>query len=434
MRCLRPNVMGPELVLLVLLACLAGAAIGTFTGLVPGIHVNTLASILLLAYPAMDSALSSMIEGSYVPLIVSSCIMSASVVHSFVDFVPSVFIGAPDPDEVLSTLPGHKLMMQGQGMRAVRSAAIGSAVGAGSAILLALPLQYLMLNGLAERLELYTTSVLLFTLIVIILTQRNWKGAVWATILVGLSGTLGMIFMDPSIPSSGILGDSTLLFPMLTGLFGIPVLLSSFNNSSVPEQVDDDPFPVGAMPGIKGVLTGSLAGWYPGITATAGASLSSAFMPEDRPERFISLVASIGTVTSIFSLITLSVSGSGRSGTVIVIREIIGDDVSGFGSPEFLLLLLCSAVASFLGYHITIKAGKMMSRLVNGIDTRRMNKVVVVLIFILVILMTGPVGVLVLIISTFVGLIPLEIDMSRIPLTGCLIVPVVINGLSMPFF
>jgi putative membrane protein len=235
--------------------------------------------------------------------------------------------------------------------------------------------------------------------------------------------------MDFPIPSDGILGEGTLLFPMLTGLFGVPALLASFRNASVPEQHDDGESPVDHVPGIKGVIMGAVAGWYPGITATAGASLSSIFMPEDKPERFISVVASIGTVTSIFSLVTLSVSGSGRSGTVLVIRDIVGDSVSGFCSPEFLLLLLSSAIASFLGYHLTIKVGKVMSGMTDRIKTEVLNKAVLCLIAALVLLLTGPFGLLILGISTLIGLIPLDADIGRIPLTGCLMLPVVIHGL-----
>ncbi|MCL2031886.1 MAG: tripartite tricarboxylate transporter permease [Methanomassiliicoccaceae archaeon] len=421
--------MGPELILLVMGACLAGAAIGTFTGLVPGIHVNTLASIMLVSYPAISSFISSFADPSYVPIIVSSCIMSASVVHSFVDYVPAVFIGAPDPDEVLTTLPGHRLLMQGHGMRAVRAAAIGSAVGAAAAVLLAIPVQYLMLHGLAGWLDVFTVSFLLFTLSAMILKERSITNKIWAAVLVAVSGMLGLICMDLPIPSTGIAGEGTLLFPLLTGLFGMPVLLSSFKNASVPKQHDDGVQPVDHVPGIKGVLMGSIAGWYPGITATAGASLSSVFLPEDEPERFISVVASIGTVTSIFSLVTLSVSGSGRSGTVLVIREMIGDSVSGFCSPEFLLLLLSTAAASFLGYHITTKAGKVMSGMANRIDTLALNKAVVGFIVLLVLLLTGPFGLLILIISLLVGMIPLDMDVGRIPLTGCLMLPVVIHNL-----
>ena len=421
--------MGPDLIVLIVAACLAGSLIGTFTGLVPGIHVNTLASLMLVSYPAMESFISSFAPLSSVPIIVSSCIMSASVVHSFVDFVPSVFIGAPDPDEVLTALPGHRLLMAGQGMRAVRSAAVGSAVGASSALLLAIPVQFLMLHGLAERVDIFTTAVLIFTLSAMILKESGLRNKVWAAVLVAVSGMLGLACMDLPIPSAGIFGDGTLLFPMLTGLFGIPALLSSFGNPSVPEQVDEGIPPVDHIPGIKGALMGSVAGWYPGITATAGASLSSIFMPEDKPERFISLVASVGTVTSIFSLVTLSVSGSGRSGTVLVIRDILGDSASGFCSPEFLLLLLSCTVASFLGYHITIAAGKMMSSMTGRINTVLLNRGVLCLIVVLVLILTGPFGLVVLIVSALIGLIPQDVGVGRIPLSGCLMFPVIFHAL-----
>ncbi|MDR1690702.1 MAG: tripartite tricarboxylate transporter permease [Candidatus Methanoplasma sp.] len=421
--------MGPELIFLAVAACLAGSLLGTFTGLVPGIHVNTLASVMLLSYPLTESFLTQFTDPSYVPIIVSSCIISASVVHSFVDFVPSVFIGAPDPDEVLTALPGHRLLMKGQGMRAVRAAAIGSAVGSASAILLAIPLQYLMLHGLAEHLDAFTVSVLVFTLSVIVLKERSAQNKVWAFVLVVVSGMLGLLCMDLPIPSSGIIGEGTLLFPLLTGLFGVPALLSSLKNVRIPEQDDDQVPPVDHVPGLKGVFMGSIAGWYPGITATAGASLASVFMPEDKPERFISLTASIGTVTSVFSLVTLSVSGSGRSGTAAAIKDILGDSLSGFCSPEFLILLLCSAIASFLGYRITIAVGGSMSKVMNRINIGPLNRAIFVLIVLLVLLLTGPFGLLILMISTLIGMIPLSMDMGRIPLTGCLMFPVIFHAL-----
>ena len=421
--------MGPELILLVIAACIVGSLIGTFTGVVPGIHVNTLASMMLVSYPAIETFILTFTSSLNVPIIVSSLIMSAAVVHSFVDFVPSVFIGAPDPDEVLTTLPGHRLLMKGQGMRAVRAAAIGSAVGASCALILAVPLQYLMLHGLADQLDTFTIAVLLFTISAMVLKERGLANKIWAAVIAVVSGTLGLICMDVPIPSVGLFGEGTLLFPLLTGLFGIPALLESLKNASVPEQYDDGVPPVDHVPGIKGVIMGSIAGWYPGITATVGASLSAIFLPENKPERFISVIASVGTVTSIFSLITLSVSGSGRSGTVLVIKDIIGERVSGFCSPDFLLLLLCAAIASFLGYHITISVGKMMSKLTDRINTVFLNKTVLCVIVVLVLLLTGPFGLLVLAAAVLVGLIPITIGMGRISLTGCLMLPVIIHGL-----
>ena len=129
---------------------LVGSALGLFSGLAPGIHVNTLASMMLAAQTSLVGALSGIMDGDIVPLAVSCCIMSASVVHSFTDFVPSVFIGAPDGEDAVSVLPGHRLLLQGRGMEAVRAAAIGSLIGASASILLSIPLQWALDEGFAK--------------------------------------------------------------------------------------------------------------------------------------------------------------------------------------------------------------------------------------------------------------------------------------------
>ena len=418
--------MEPEILILAAMMSMIGALAGTFTGIVPGIHVNTLASLMLILFPVLESIISGYTDPTYAPILVSSFIMSASVVHSFVDFVPSVFIGAPDPDEVLSVLPGHRLMMEGKGMVAVRAAAVGSTVGAAMSVLLAIPLQYLMLHGLSDLLDDFTFAVLLFALCAIVLNEKGFERKIWALTMVLISGGIGYICMMPELPSNGILGEGTLLFPLLTGLFGMPALLVSTKNTQAPKQKDDRLDPVGPMPGIKGLLMGTIAGWYPGITSTVGASLASIFSPERDPARFISMVASIGTVTSVFSLITLSVSGNGRSGTVLVIKEIIGNDLAGFCSPAFVVMLMSVIIAAFFGYYITIASGKMMISLSSKIDSVRMNKVVIVVVSVLVLFLTGPFGIVILFFSTLIGLIPVDLDSNRIPLTGCLIVPVLI--------
>lgn len=84
-----------------------------------------------------------------------------------------MFIGAPDPDEALSVLPGHRLLMEGRGMAAVRAAAVGSAVGAAAALVLAIPLQWLMLNGAERYLDMITSGVLALTLVIIIMTSER---------------------------------------------------------------------------------------------------------------------------------------------------------------------------------------------------------------------------------------------------------------------
>lgn len=421
--------MGTDVLLLVSLMSMAGALMGAVTGLVPGIHVNTLAALMLVSYPSVSSFVSGFAEPETVPILVSACIVSASVVHSFLDFIPSVFIGAPDPDEALTMLPGHRLLMEGRGMEAVRAAAVGSAVGSFSAVILSVPVQYIMLKGAAAIMDDLTLAVVVFVSAVVIFSAKGFRGRLLAAVLFAASGIMGLVCAIPEMPSSGIFGEGTLLFPLLTGLFGVPPLLASARSGSFPEQRDRPKSPVGPLPGLKGVLTGCIAGWFPGITATAGAALSAGVSREDSPENFISLVASIGTVTSVFSLVTLSVTGSGRSGTSAVVKEIMQGGLEGFCSGGFMLILVAVCLASVLGYAMTIAAGRGISKLTMGLDPRKTNMGALILISSLALIMTGTCGLAVLATAALLGLVPQSEGSGRIPLTGCLIVPVIIGAL-----
>ncbi|MDR0777973.1 MAG: tripartite tricarboxylate transporter permease [Methanomassiliicoccaceae archaeon] len=417
--------MSPEIIILIAVMSLAGASAGMFSGLVPGIHVNTLASLMLIFYPAIGSFVSLFANEIYVPVLLSACIVSASVVHSFVSYVPSVFTGVPDQDNVMSMLPGHRLLLEGKGMVAIRASAIGSIIGAMTAVAAAVPLQYLMMNGLGEYLKSITSAILIMAVIALVLTERprNW---IYASLLIAISGLMGCICMFMPVPFQGLLFDGELLFPLLTGLFGIPVLITAPKNNNVPEQTDDDEYPVTVSSGLKGVLTGSIVGWFPGITATAGAAFTRMFVKEERPERFIALVSSISTAAAVFALITLSVSGKGRTGTMMAVRDILDGSMSGVGNWIFLLMLLSVAIASVIGYTATIRSGKWMSGFISKVNIRKMNLTILAVIAILVLLTAGLWGMAILAISAVIGMMPLNAGIGRVHLSGCLLIPVIL--------
>jgi len=415
----------PLIVMVAAVSALVGAGMGTVSGLIPGIHVNLLASIMLIAYAPIEAVMSGIVPNPMVAPAVCCMIMSASVVHSFLDFVPSVFIGAPDGEDAISILPGHRLLLEGQGMKAVRAAAIGSLIGCSAAIVLAIPIQYLMLSGLGGYLNGMTGSVLLLVVGILMLNEFRHGTLIMGLTAFLLSGALGYAVMNLPIPSSGLV-EGTLLLPMLSGLFGLPILLESDDGRPLPKQRDDRKDPVGCIPGIKGVLMGSVAGWFPGITSTVGATVSASVMPDRTPERFISTVASIGTVTTILSLVTLSVSGGGRSGTVIVIGDILGDTVSGLMTEPFMMLLVASAVASLLGYLLTIWSGKALSSVMSGMNQRRLNRIIITFTLALIVITTGFWGLVILACALVIGSIPSSSDMARTTLCGCLILPVML--------
>jgi len=102
-------------IILIMIFALLGAFFGCLTGLVPGMHVNTIALILLSLTPMLP----------FPAIIVCVIIVSTCIAHSFVNLIPGTFLGAPD-ENALSVLPAHKMLIEGNGYQAVFLSAVGS--------------------------------------------------------------------------------------------------------------------------------------------------------------------------------------------------------------------------------------------------------------------------------------------------------------------
>ena len=88
----------------ILISIFIGILIGIFTGLCPGIHVNMVSVILITLSPVLLTIAP--------PLALAAFIISLGITHSFLDTIPSIFLGAPDEDKVFSVLPGHKMLLE----------------------------------------------------------------------------------------------------------------------------------------------------------------------------------------------------------------------------------------------------------------------------------------------------------------------------------
>ncbi len=89
----------------ILLGTFIGVILGTVSGIIPGIHANTLAGVLL----SLQFALLSLLG----PLVLAGVIFAALITHTFVDSIPSTFLGIPDADTSLSASPGSCSLSRG---------------------------------------------------------------------------------------------------------------------------------------------------------------------------------------------------------------------------------------------------------------------------------------------------------------------------------
>jgi putative membrane protein len=130
------------LLLPVFLSSMAGAGAGFCTGLVPGLHVNNLAAIVVASSSSVAAFFGIIggLAGGYVPGMMVACfLVSALVSHMFSEAVISTYLGIPSGDTV-SLLPAHRLAKNGLGRHAVRVSAQGSLFGVAIGILLLVPI------------------------------------------------------------------------------------------------------------------------------------------------------------------------------------------------------------------------------------------------------------------------------------------------------
>ena len=86
----------------IVIALVLGVGTGIITGLAPGIHVN-LVSLLILSSAAFLLQITT-------PAALGTFIISLAITHTFLDALPSIYLGAPDEAQALNVLPGHRLL------------------------------------------------------------------------------------------------------------------------------------------------------------------------------------------------------------------------------------------------------------------------------------------------------------------------------------
>ena len=199
-----------------IIALLVGVLIGTITGLTPGIHINLVAFFLLSALAFLHIS----------PIALAVFIVSMSICHTAIDFIPSIFLGAPDEDSVLSVLPGHEMLIKGEGYEAVILTLYGSIIGI-FLILLFTPLFVFFLPKIYDNALTIMPFILILASLFLFYFEK--KNRLWAIIIFFLAGFLGIASMNLSLKEP--------LLPLLTGLFGASSLITSISKKQkLPKQ------------------------------------------------------------------------------------------------------------------------------------------------------------------------------------------------------
>jgi putative membrane protein len=388
-----------------------GVALGTVSGLTPGIHANTFALVLAGVAPAVPGPLAY----------VGAAMLAAGVVHTFLDVVPALALGVPDPAMAASALPGHRLVLEGQGREAVRLSALGSAGAVALAVPLAVPMTRVMV-AVYPAMGAHLPLVLGGVAATLVLTERTAAGTLGGVLAVAASGALGLVALD--LPTGGPVDAGSMLAPLFAGLFGAPVLLDALTGSGVPEQAEPTvTTPRAAVVGfaLVGTLAGAVVGYLPGISAAVAATVALLVVPDAGARGFIVTTSGVNTANAIFALFALVALGSPRTGVLVAVER------AGV-APDLPVLLAGVVVGAAAGFVLVVTVGDHYLRAVGRLDYTRLSVAVLGLLVVLVAVLTGPLGVGVFAAATVVGLVPVRFGARRANLMGVLLVPLALGG------
>ncbi len=393
-----------------------GVLLGTVSGLIPGVHVNTMAGGLLTLQFFLISAFGSEM--------LAVAMVAALITHTFLDIIPSTFLGIPDADTALSVIPSHSLCLEGKGEEAVRIAALGGVAGFLAALPVALALLLLapaVQGHLDWAVALILTGVAGY---LILFSESPWYGG----IVFMVSGMLGLFTFHFSFLGSGPFGVSGLLMPLLSGLFGISILLVS-GKGPVPEQHFDD-FHLPRHTILKGTLSGTIAGvvvgWLPGLSnATANTVVASVADYEKDRRGYLFATSAANTVNAVAGLAAFYALARTRNGVMVAL--------SAIDPPPLIVLIAAAACAALCAYLLTIMLASVAWRF-GGLNRTRLTLGVIVFITLLSFLFCGIFGLFILLVATLLGLVPKLLNIPQVFCMGAVTLPVILFSLGISGF
>lgn len=397
-------------------AFIFGILAGTITGLTPGIHIN-LVAIMTLSFSEFLFKITS-------PIILVVFITAMSITHTFVDFIPSIFLGAPDEDSILSILPGHKLLLQGKGYYAIVFTLYGS-LSAILIILLFTPIYIYFLPFIYNKLQKIMLFILLGVCGLLIFSEKEKKLLTFFIFL--MSGFLGIASLNLDIKEP--------LLPLLTGLFGASSIIISIKQKTIIPEQKISPIKnikLSRKSFIKSLLASAisapLTSFLPGLGASQAALIGKYFINIKDQREFLFLLGAINTIVMGLSFVALYSINKTRTGSAVAISQLI---------PEMTLtniytIILVIIISGLIAFALTIFISKSISRNIHKIPYNNLSKIILSILILVIFIFSDPtiegklISFLVFLTSTSIGIFTISSNIKRMHLMGCLLVPTIL--------
>lgn len=386
-----------------ILSLLLGILSGIFTGLTPGIHINLIGAIVVSSSFSLFAGIN--------PIFIIVFIVSMSIAHIFVDFIPSIFLGAPEDGTELSVMPGHEMLKKGLGYEAVCLTSLGCLYGIFVFVVSIIPLYLIALKIHELIIGVIPFILILISFSLIFMEKKKFN----ALIAFALSGILGLIILNMEIKEP--------LLPLLSGLFGASgLILSIKTKTEIGKQIIVEKV---AIKKLKIILTSALVSplsiFLPALSSGQIAIIGNQISRSDK-KGFLFMLGMINSLAMSFSFLALFLLSKTRTGSAAVIEELAGIP-SGKIFALITIVIFISGIASFF---ISRILARNFLRLLEKVSYVKMSYFVLIVLSVVTFMVSGFLGLSVLIVSTLTGIYCISLNVKRTQMMACLILPTIV--------
>lgn len=389
----------------IIIAIILGIVVGIFTGLFPGIHINLVGTFLV----TLSSSFSNHSFMIYLVVFISSL----AIAHTFIDFIPSIFLGCPDTDTELAVLPGHEMLKQGKGHEAVIRTAYGGLSGVILLVLLFLPLSFL-LSKTYPTIQKVIPYILILVCIIMIFSEKNKLQAFLVMIITGI---LGYLVLDLNLKEP--------LLPLLSGLFGSSMLLLSIKQKTkIPKQKTN--FKRIKLKNMMRPLSGAIiaspfCGFLPGLGGGQAAVIGNQISRTNEKD-FLILLGIVNVFVMGLSFVSLYSISRTRTGAAAAVQSLLGQVTF----QSLILIIIVCLISGIISFFLTKKLSILFIKYIEKIDYNKLSKWTILFLSVLILIISGILGLFVFGISTLVGLYCIQLNVKKTQMMGCLLIPTIL--------
>ncbi|MBN1755561.1 tripartite tricarboxylate transporter permease [bacterium] len=419
----------------ILFYSILGTLIASILSLIPALHIYNVIGVIILLYLKFGA----IIPREVLPFL----LMSMVVTYAILNTIPSIFLGAPDDSTIFVVLPGQKYLLLGKGYEAAILTGFGSLMGIFFLVLLT-PLTFNLLPLVKQVISPHLFWILGLIVVYILMSEwpkgterapttwgrffEAWRGLGAGLLTFLLSGFLGLIVFNKSLVplQSSFQG----IMPVFVGLFAIPwVLLNLLSEKPIPRQHICSSIDFNADLTLRGTLAGSFGGLiaalFPIVTGGVGGLLAG-HATAQRDERIF--VFSQGVAKSVyyvgaFLFFFVPAGRLGKGGLVAM----LGPVYSSYTSQEYFLAIAVMLFSAGIAFLMLIQYSKFIISLIGKVNYQIISGIVLAILFIIVFLFAGWIGIFISTVSAAIGLIPVLFGSRRLNCMGVLLVPITLN-------